>query len=111
MAIVIAIDMYAEVSSLVLWDPGNIQGTLMRNAKMISTDLCRCDITLVASVLAWPERRFDSAEPDGQNSAADAMIEVVRNADRDWVYAKVYIRGSRPHLVCANLSLKLEPSQ
>ena len=41
MAIVMAIEMNAEVSSFVLCDPGNIQGTLMRKPKMISTDLWR----------------------------------------------------------------------
>ena len=64
-------------------------------------------MTRVASVFAWLERRFDSAEPEGQNRAAEAIIDVVKKADLDRVYAKVYILGSRPHLVCASLSLKL----
>lgn len=52
MAIVLAIETYAAVSSFVLCVPGNIHGTLMRKASTISTDLYRQGITLWARVFA-----------------------------------------------------------
>lgn len=50
-------------------------------ARTISTDLCRCAITLLAKFLQCLDSRLDNAAAEGKKRAAAARIDVNRKAD------------------------------
>lgn len=71
------------------------------NAKTISTDLWRCTVTMFARDLQCLNSLLDKAAADGKKRVVAARIDVKRNADWACTNDTVWIRGSRPHRVCA----------
>lgn len=102
--IVRAAPIYEQVSSSAQCFPGDIQGILTMNPRMISGDRCLFTMIDWARCFEWDDNLFEIAAAVGMNSAEAAMIEVKRKEDCFRTNSGVCNFASRPHRVCERLS-------